>query len=76
MVPSYVEEFMISHKLNGEFDSGNALPYPFNMNNNEGALFLLIIKYYILQVVVGILMVIIIVIFFMFIEIKLMVKYF
>ena len=37
LVPSYVEEFMISHKLNGEFDSGNALPYPFNLNNNEGA---------------------------------------
>ena len=31
-----IEEFVIAKKLDGKFDVGNPLPYPFNMGSNEG----------------------------------------
>ncbi len=34
--PVYKEKFYFSEKKNGEFDNGKEMPYPFNMNDNEG----------------------------------------
>ncbi|MGC6491053.1 MAG: OmpA family protein [Flavobacteriales bacterium] len=34
--PETVEEFTISTKLNGEFNEGQKMSYPFNMRKNEG----------------------------------------
>jgi len=36
IAPSYQEEFVVSTKSNGLFNIGNALPYPFNVEDNEG----------------------------------------
>ncbi|HNW89426.1 MAG TPA: OmpA family protein [Bacteroidales bacterium] len=34
--PVFKEKFYFSEKKNGEFDNGKEMPYPFNMNANEG----------------------------------------
>ncbi|HOY33190.1 MAG TPA: OmpA family protein [Bacteroidales bacterium] len=34
--PTYKEKFYYSEKKNGQFDNGSEMPYPFNMNENEG----------------------------------------
>ena len=36
LVPSFVEEFIISKKDNGQFSKGSLMPYPFNQESNEG----------------------------------------
>ncbi len=36
IVSATVEEFVFSKKINGTFESGQALAYPFNMEDNEG----------------------------------------
>jgi len=34
--PIFKEKFYVSEKKNGEYDNGKEMPYPFNMNDNEG----------------------------------------
>jgi len=34
--PVFKEKFYVSEKKNGEYDNGKEMPYPFNMNDNEG----------------------------------------
>ena len=36
ITPSYQEEFVVSNKTDGLFNSGDPLPYPFNVEDNEG----------------------------------------
>ena len=36
IAPSYQEEFVVSTKSSGLFNAGDALPYPFNVEDNEG----------------------------------------
>tara|TARA_B100001758_G_C18413760_1_gene617808 strand:- start:2778 stop:4694 length:1917 start_codon:yes stop_codon:yes gene_type:complete len=36
LVPRYSEEFVISKKTGSKFDAGVKMPYPFNMQSNEG----------------------------------------
>ena len=36
LVPTYVEEFIRSKKIKGQFPQGGLMPYPFNQESNEG----------------------------------------
>lgn len=37
LIPTNVEEFTVSKKVNGEFDRGEPMPRPFNTYDNQGA---------------------------------------